>query len=1154
MNFFYFLFLLFEINILYSQYIEFNTQTQLTVIGEDINNIFLKNSIGKINFEPIEKENNQFFRLKVDNYINYGYKGYPSVPILNKLIEIPYNADIFIEVISYDEEIIKLADRGIRDPLYPYQPSVRKDQTNVPFYYNKESYHVNKFYYDTLVKVKKCGIIRDKEIALLSILPIKYNPVEGILKVYKNITFKIHFNNVNYDTIYKIKQKYNSPIFSDNISRFLFYKLPEKKDAITTYPIKYLIISDRMFENTLQPFINWKIKQGYIVHTAYTDQIGNTTGAIKNYIQSQYNNATPDNPAPTYVLFVGDIQQIPSYNGTTGGHVTDLYYLTMNGASDYLPDMYSGRFSATTVQQLQNIIEKTLEYEQFTMPDSSYLQYALMIAGVDATYAPTYGNGQINYGNLYYTNENNGIISYTYLYGSGSPIVSNSPQAAPAIKQNISNGIGFGNYTAHCSSNGWADPSVTTSDIPNLTNNHRYGFLIGNCCLSNKFNDNECFGEALLRAPNKGAIGYIGGSNNTYWDEDYYYSVGVKQVSANPVYDPAHLGFYDRLFHLFGEEEFKWFITASQINYAGNLAVEESGSPSNRYYWEIYHLMGDPSLMPYLGIPSLLSAQYPTSVPIGTPYIQIQTEPYAYVGLSLNNSWIAAGYSGSQGIVNLNISSVVMPCTLDIVITKQNRIPHFGNVILVPSNTPFVIQHNYTFYDYGVLSNSIADYSEIIYLNPIFKNLGQETAYNLSAKLKTNNVYVELIDSTVIIGNLGPQQVVQIDSAFAFKIDTLIPDLTPVHFTVIVQDSNENTWITNFVLHLNAPIIKIMDYYIDDSQYGNNNGRLDPGETVYLNIEIANAGHSLSSNGVGILTSNSPYVFINNYVTSINQILPSSSTLAQYELNISVSTPIGSYVPFNFVVDANGYGDIRTFNLPVGLIIEDFETGNFNSYNWDTVNYGDAPWIIISGNNIFEGNYSARSGYISHGTYWQNSKSDLHILITTTSSDTLSFYRRVSSELNYDFLQFIVDGNIIYQWSGEIPWARVTYYLLQGTHNIIWRYTKDFSESAGEDAGFIDYITFPPLLSSSTSEEKPVSYIIVYPIPFDDMLFIKNNISSKWIYVNLYNTLGQKIYEKKFEGNTNIALDLSNINSGTYVLKIDIGNKEYNYRIIKLKK
>jgi len=140
--------------------------------------------------------------------------------------------------------------------------------------------------------------------------------------------------------------------------------------------------------------------------------------------------------------------------------------------------------------------------------------------------------------------------------------------------------------------------SSLRNDIASLTNIHKYGLWVGNCCSSNKFDEPECFGEAALRASNKGAVGYIGATELTFFDQDFYWSVGFKTFSANPSYDPNHLGAYDRLFHINGESSNDWYTTQGQYIVAGNLAVQESGTWQTwkLYYWETYHLMGDPSL------------------------------------------------------------------------------------------------------------------------------------------------------------------------------------------------------------------------------------------------------------------------------------------------------------------------------------------------------------------------------------------------------------------------------------------------------------------------------------------------------------------------------------------------------------------------------
>ena len=71
-------------------------------------------------------------------------------------------------------------------------------------------------------------------------------------------------------------------------------------------------------------------KKGFNVIEAYTDDpnVGNTTTSIKNYLQNLYNNPGSNNP-PSYILLVGDVNEIPSFSGTQGNHVRDFITLNM---------------------------------------------------------------------------------------------------------------------------------------------------------------------------------------------------------------------------------------------------------------------------------------------------------------------------------------------------------------------------------------------------------------------------------------------------------------------------------------------------------------------------------------------------------------------------------------------------------------------------------------------------------------------------------------------------------------------------------------------------------------------------------------------------------------------------------------------------------
>ena len=111
------------------------------------------------------------------------------------------------------------------------------------------------------------------------------------------------------------------------------------------------------------------------------------------------------------------------------------------------------------------------------MPDPSFLDEVVMVAGADGAMSTSWGNGQINYGTIIILMLLMDYISHTYL----QPEPSGGNYSAN-IRQNVSDGVAYANYTAHCSSSGWADPSFITSHISALTNASKYPLMIGNCC------------------------------------------------------------------------------------------------------------------------------------------------------------------------------------------------------------------------------------------------------------------------------------------------------------------------------------------------------------------------------------------------------------------------------------------------------------------------------------------------------------------------------------------------------------------------------------------------------------------------------------------------------------------------------------------------
>ncbi len=135
--------------------------------------------------------------------------------------------------------------------------------------------------------------------------------------------------------------------------------------------------------------------------------------------------------------------------------------------------------------------------------------------------------------------------------------------------------------------------------------------------------------------------------------------------------------------------------------------------------------------------------------------------------------------------------------------------------------------------------------------------------------------------------------------------------------------------------------------------------------------------------------------------------------------------------------------------------IEDWETGNMSQYDWQ--NGGNADWYITD-QNPQEGVYCAQSGLINH-----NQTSSLSLEYDVYIAENISFWYKVSSETGWDYLRFYIDGNMISDWSGEVPWAQASFAVSAGTHTFKWEYYKDGSVSNGSDAAWIDYIVFPPM-------------------------------------------------------------------------------------------
>ena len=133
------------------------------------------------------------------------------------------------------------------------------------------------------------------------------------------------------------------------------------------------------------------------------------------------------------------------------------------------------------------------------------------------------------------------------------------------------------------------------------------------------------------------------------------------------------------------------------------------------------------------------------------------------------------------------------------------------------------------------------------------------------------------------------------------------------------------------------------------------------------------------------------------------------------------------------------------------LELRDF-AGALNATNLAWTTAGNAPWFVQSA-VTHDGVAAVRSGAIV-----DNQQSTLQTAVT--GPGTLSFWWKVSSENYYDYLRFYTNAAELAAISGEVGWERRTFYLGAGAQTLRWVYSKDESVSSGQDAGWLDEVTF----------------------------------------------------------------------------------------------
>ncbi|MEZ5198256.1 MAG: C25 family cysteine peptidase [Bacteroidales bacterium] len=619
------------------------------------------------------------------------------------------------------------------------------------------------------------------------------------------------------------------------------------------------------------------------------------------------------------------------------------------------------------------------------------------------------------------------------------------------VGANINSGASLILYTGHGSNTSWSSSGFSSTNVNTLTNNGKLPFIWSVACVNGNFVGTTCFAEAWLRATNNnepsGAIATLMSTINQSWSPP--------MEGQDEMVDILVESYANNIKRTFGG-----------LSMNGCMKMNDTYGSGGNEMTDTWTCFGDPSVVVRTAVPQTMIVSHNPVILMGSGQFTVNCNVAdALVCLTIDNQIIGTA-TVSGGSATITFAPLMNIATATIAVTAYNYIPYLGTADIVPASGPFINFSGYDINDPAGNNNGEADYGEDLTLDVTLENAGSDPAYNVSGTLTSSDIYVSITDDTQSWGTIMDGISSTQSDAFAITIADNIPDQYAITFDLEITDGTD-TWNSSFQLTVNAPYLEFGNLSIDDNAGGDGNGRLDPGETADVIIPVLNNGNSNSPLTSALLSSASGWISINSGSTNLGVINAGAGSDAVFNISCDPLTPVGTPVDLMVDVGAGNYGISNTFYTPVGLVLEDWETGNFASYPWSFA--GSANWTITNV-DPYEGVYCAKSGTITH-----NQTSELVVELYVSAADDISFYRKVSSEASYDYLRFYIDGTLQEQWAGEVAWGQVSYPVTTGAHTFKWVYYKDGSVSTGSDCAWVDYIIFPPIVPPPDPAEIALS-------------------------------------------------------------------------------
>jgi hypothetical protein len=983
-----------------------NQETGIRLLSDSPGMTRIECGVAGFESNPIAIDGKLYQQLELPGEPTLLVAGAPKLPVMASSFILPDRGQPSLRII--EAEYIDLPMM-----VAPSKGNLTRDidPATVPFTFGKA--YDDGIFPEESARLNDPYIMRDYRGVALTFQPFQYLPAERTLRVCTHMVVEVETSGVGGSNIIERAAAPTSidAAFDEVYNRRFMNYDGDRYTSLDEHG-HMLIICDDQFLDEMEPFVEWKMQSGMSVEMVAKSDVGTSATAIQNYVEDYYIV-----PGLTFLLLIGDSAEMPSLSASGGS--SDPGYSFLEGG-DYYPDIFVGRFSGSTSDHINTLVERCVEYERDPQMGAEWYHRGFGVASSEG--AGNGDDGEADYQHM--DNIRADLLGYNY--DVVDQLYANNGASAASVSASLNSGRSVGDYCGHGSETTWVTTGFSNNHINALTNDNMLPFIFDVACVNGQFAGITCFAEAWMRATHNGEpTGAIG-----------IYASTINQSWAPP---------------MAGQDEMIDLLVAEEKMTFGGLCFNGAMLMNDEYQdypqTETWTIFTDPSLLVRTNTPAALAISHSPTMLSTLSTLTVQTgQETATAALYADGVLFGTGSAMAGG--QIDISMDVAPSVGDVLtltVSGFNLGTYQGTVEVIPPDGPYV-----SFDSVSLDGDGQLNASESVVLDLGISNDGVDPANDLTLTLSTPHAGISLTDDGETYGSLAAGGTVVLPMSFAFDADNSLSDGEVVPFILTVEDGSAHTWVSNFNLIATAPLLSLATYVVNDGD----NGRLDPGETADLILTVQNDGGAAVTGLLGALTGGDAYVDVTVGTDNLAAIASGASGQFTFEVQASAETPVGHAVNFAFNIEADNGSLTEALALTIGLTIEDFETADFSSFDW--TGGGDANWVIDS--DAHTGMYSGKSGPIGDGN-----TTDLVLDINVMAAGDLSFFYKVSSEATYDFFRFFIDGSSMMTADGEVSWTEASFPLSVGNHVLTWQYDKDYSVSSGSDCAWVDDIIFPAI-------------------------------------------------------------------------------------------